>query len=338
MRNIPKCSTVRILQFVAAILLLSCCTWAQDAVARFERPAGAIHKSFPTDAPQGPAASEPKDEPQVAMAVPEAERSFASLSGTPVIPRRFPRAYPADTWDLPAAIFSKADADNLDAQAVPTPPRDDDKSIVLKEKFHWKPALAQSMLFLSVQHGFRMTQPKTARELGGPFFKDWFQSVKNMRGWRDGDSSFTNYVGHPLQGATTGRIFVNNSDRARKQEFGLSREYWNSRVKALLWSAFWSTQFELGPISEASLGNVGMTYQNGYCTMAHVDLVVTPVVGTAVLIGEDAIDKYVLKNWLERGNSSKLKIRILRSFLTPSMSATNLIRLKVPWKRDERPL
>jgi hypothetical protein len=183
-----------------------------------------------------------------------------------------------------------------------------------------------------------MTQDKTQREVGGKFFQDWKQSVKNLRGWKDGDGTFTNYVAHPLQGATTGRIFVNNSDFAKRQVFGKSKDYWESRFKALVWSAVWSAQFELGPFSEASLGNVGMNKVNGHSTMAYVDLVITPVVGTVVLIGEDAIDKYILRNWLERKSGYKVtsKIKILRSLLTPTTSVSNLLRGKVPWKRDNR--
>lgn len=207
-----------------------------------------------------------------------------------------------------------------------------------KEKFHWKPALLQSGIFLGIQHGFRMKQEKTRRELGGPFSRDWANSVKNLRGWKDGDSSFTNYVAHPLQGGLTGRIFINNSDRAKKQVFGNSREYWATRFKAMAWSAAWSTQFELGPLSESSIGNVGLRQRKGHSTMAYLDLVITPTVGTGVLIGEDAIDKYVLKNWLERktGGRATIKIKILRSLLTPTTSISNLLRWKKPWKRDNR--
>jgi len=93
----------------------------------------------------------------------------------------------------------------------------------VKEKFHWKPALIESGVFLGLQHGFRLTQEKTRRELGGPFFRDWKQSVKNLRGWEDGDNFFTNYIAHPGQGGITGRIFINNSDMAKKQEFGKSK-------------------------------------------------------------------------------------------------------------------
>ena len=163
------------------------------------------------------------------------------------------------------------------------------------ERFHWKSAFIQSGIFLGIQHGFRLMQKRTTRELGGPFFADWKNSVKNLRGWEDDDILFINYVAHPMQGAATGRIFINNSDKSKKLEFGSSKDYWTSRLKAMAWSAAWSTQFEIGPISEATIGNVGIHDNYGRSRMAWVDMVITPTAGTGVLIGEDIIDKYILK-------------------------------------------
>ncbi len=204
------------------------------------------------------------------------------------------------------------------------------------DRFHWKPALAQSLYFLGLQHGFRMIQIKTRRELKGPFFADWRMSVKNLGRWRDGDSTATNYFAHPLQGAATGRIFVNNSDKAKRQQFGRSKEYWESRFKAMLWSTVWSTQFEVGPLSEASIGNVGLYDREGPNRMGWVDLVVTPTAGTGVMIGEDIIDKYILRKWLERKIISKTRIKIYRTFFTPVHSFTNVLGGKTPWNRDNR--
>ncbi len=207
-----------------------------------------------------------------------------------------------------------------------------------KEKFHWKPAFIQSGIFLGIQHGFRLMQKKTVREFDGPFFQDWLTSIKNLRGWGDGDDPKINYIAHPLQGGVTGRIFINNSDNAKRQVFSKSADYWESRFKTFVWSALWSTQFEMGPISEATIGNVGLLERNGKSSMAWVDLIITPVVGTGVVIGEDAIDRYILKNWLERkkGGRVSAKIKILRTFLTPTTSFTNILRGKYPWKRDFR--
>jgi len=222
---------------------------------------------------------------------------------------------------------------------APTPPVDYPKSNGSAERFHWKPALTQSLIFLGVQHSFRLTQQKTRAQLGGPFLKDWGRSVKGIQGWPDGDDSFTNYFAHPMQGAFTGRIFVNNSDKAKKQEFGWKKDYWNSRLKAMTWTAIWSAQFEIGPLSEASIGNVGMyRTKNGINTGAYVDFVITPVMGTGVLVAEDAIDKYILKKWLEgrTGGKATMQIKVLRSLLTPTTSIGNLIRFRVPWQRDSR--
>lgn len=205
------------------------------------------------------------------------------------------------------------------------------------EKFHWKPALEQSGLFLGIQHGFRLFQAKTQRELRGPFFRDWANSVKNLRGWRDGDNTFINYVGHPMQGAATGRIFINNSEKSRKLEFSMSKDYWTSRMKAMAWSAVWSTQFELGPISEATIGNVGLHPNHGYTGMGFVDLVMTPTAGTGVLIGEDIIDKYIMRKWLERKLTSRTRIKVYRTFFTPLNSFINVLGGKKPWKRYNRP-
>jgi len=118
----------------------------------------------------------------------------------------------------------------------------------------------------------------------------------------------------------------------------MSSGYWKSRAKALLWSAAWSTQFEIGPISEASIGNVGFPRKDGSRSTGYVDYVITPTVGTGVLVGEDAIDKYILKGWIEKKAGGKLttRVKVFRSLFTPTTSFANLLRGKYPWKRDDR--
>ncbi len=204
------------------------------------------------------------------------------------------------------------------------------------EKFHWKPALIQSFYLLSIQHGVRLFQKKTIREFEGKFFPDWGNSVKNLGGWRDGDSFSTNYIAHPAQGAITGRIFINNSDKSKKLEFSNTKEYWESRFKAMAWSVAWSTQFELGPYSEATIGNVGLYDKVGPNRLGWVDMVITPTAGTGFLIGEDIIDKYILKKWLERKLTSRTKIKFYRTFFTPFQSFTNIMSGKKPWSRYNR--
>ena len=200
--------------------------------------------------------------------------------------------------------------------------------------FEWQPALAQSYRLLLMEHGWRLAfQDKTRRELGGPFFKDYIHSIAGLRGWGDGDSWLTNYVGHPVQGAIAGYVYLHNHPQARQQDFNSSPPYRNSRVKAMLWSAAYSTSFEIGPLSEASLGNVGMTPG----TSGLVDHVMTPTGGLAVMVGEDAVDRYFIHRWEQRTDNDHLR-RLLRTALNPSRSIANLLRGKAPWFRDARPL
>jgi hypothetical protein len=242
-------------------------------------------------------------------------------------PFSFPQRPTADRR-LPDSGFGRPPAPPFEKErgkGGPPPSRD-----VPQPGFDWKAALEQSSLLLALQHGYALTQPKTRRELRGPFFKDYFESVGNLRGWGDGGRFFTNYIAHPLQGAATGFIQIQNDPRGIRREFGGSRAYWRSRLKALGWSALNSTQFELGPISQASIGNVGKARK-----LTYVDLVVTPTVGTAFLVGEDALDRYVVRR-IERA-SDNLYLRVAaRTLLNPARSCANLFRFKKPWHRDTR--
>jgi hypothetical protein len=200
--------------------------------------------------------------------------------------------------------------------------------------FEWRPAIEQSMRMLMVQHAFRVAaQPKTRRELGGSFFGDYFQSVSSVGGWGDGDNVAVNYINHPLQGAVSGYIYLQNDPKARSVEFGATREYWISRIKALAWSAGYSAQFELGPFSEAAIGNVG--YKKG--TAGYVDFVMTPTGGFAWIIAEDWIDKRFIQRW-EAGTDSSTKRSLIRMAMNPSRTLANILRGKHPWHRDDRDL
>lgn len=204
------------------------------------------------------------------------------------------------------------------------------------EKFRWGPALTQSFLFLGIQHGFAMTQSKTRRELDGPFFKDWFESVSNLGGWADGGRFFTNYISHPMGGALYGYIQIQNDPKGMKREFGRDHGYWMSRLKALGWSAVYSTQFELGPISQAAIGNVGLHTPHtgtGKRKLSYVDLVVTPTLGSAWLVTEDILDRYITR-WVEGRTNNRVLIWAARVGLNPMRGGANLLRFKAPWHRD----
>ena len=205
---------------------------------------------------------------------------------------------------------------------------DDAKDFKVDDSFRWMSATRQTLTFLAIQHGYAFTQPKTRESIKGKFWKDYAKSVKSLHGWADGGRFFTNYIAHPMQGAFLGYVQIQNDPKDLKQQFAQSPDYWRSRLKAMAWSAAWSTQFEIGPLSQASIGNVGLKGKQTY-----IDLVVTPTVGTAWLITEDAVDLFITKR-IER-NTNNFYIRIFsRMLLSPTRTIANVFRFKPPWYRD----
>ena len=262
-------------------------------------------------------------------------------AGSSVDALRFPSRFPTkDRFEIPAMPdqnwqplppprrFSPSDGETVPTDGETVSIDDPDPKNGVSEKFHWRSAVLQSIMIQSVQHAYAVTiQEKTRREFKGPWLKDWFRSVRNIHGWSDGNRFFTNYIAHPMQGGMTGFIYLQNHDRLKRQKFAESKTYWVDRLKAMAWSAAWSTQWEIGPFSQAAIGNVGL--KKG---MAFVDLVVTPTVGTAWMILEEALDRYIIRHLEKRSN---VAVRmLLRSLLNPMRGVANTLRFKEPWHRD----
>jgi hypothetical protein len=207
-----------------------------------------------------------------------------------------------------------------------------DSAVPNASRFNWKGTLEQSGLLLGVQHSVRMVQGKTRKHLHGPFWPDYVHSVSGLSGWNDGNPIVTNYVGHPMLGAVTGYIQIQNDPRGIALEWNpRNPDYWRSRFKALGWATVYSTSFELAPWGEAGIGNVG--YDRG--TMGYVDLVVTPLAGLGMILLEDYLDKKVIKK-IEQGKSPG-QARFLRVILNPQRSIANLLRFERLSHRDTRP-
>lgn len=235
------------------------------------------------------------------------------------------KALPTDSWRpfdlLPRPKNFAKDNEETTADDDPSP---DPKA---GNRFHWKRAIYESLIVQGFQHGYALVlQEKTRRALKGKFFDDYWRSVRSFEGWSDEGKVFTNYVAHPMQGAMTGYIFLQNHDRAKKQIFAESKQYWKDRFKAFVWSTAWSMNWEVGPISQSSIGNIGLYGKQGY-----VDLVITPTVGTGWLLSEEAIDRYIIRHLETKGKKTKY---FLRTFLNPVRSVANMLRLREPWYRD----
>lgn len=182
-----------------------------------------------------------------------------------------------------------------------------------------------------------------------PFIHDWGASYccYDMSRWSDGDNFIVNDVGHPMEGGVFARSFLINSPRSQVA-IGKNSRYWTSRLKAMAWAAAWSTQLEIGPISETDIGNQGgFTYVPGCGTSLSclnnpkyhkpstnntgwTDFVVTPTVGLLWVLGEDTIDKYIVTPIAV--NHRILGGRVLRSALEPTRSFAAIFAGKFPWE------
>lgn len=195
----------------------------------------------------------------------------------------------------------------------------------------WRIANQESLLFTGIMHTFNLwTEPGTRDTLNGHWLEQYLQSVSELRGWSDGDKFMSPYVGHTIEGAVFGYIERQNDPKYRTVQWGDGREYFISLLRSLAYSAVWHTQWKIGPVSEASIGNVMLHASPGFITLTD-----TPTLGTVAMIAEDAADRYLIMG-LENRTSNRPLILLTRSFLNPGRSFANLMAFRVPWHRDTR--
>ncbi len=198
--------------------------------------------------------------------------------------------------------------------------------------FQWRAALSESFLAFTIAHAERFpTEAGTRESIQGPFWKNYIHDLENLHGWEDGDGFVTSYIAHPMEGAMAGFIERQNDPKYRSVEFGWSQRYWISTVRSLAFSTAYNIVWSLSPYGEAGLGNVDIHASPGV-----VDPAASEMLGMGWMIGEDAIDRYLIKRI-----ENKYRNPVIRAFarggLNPIRSYANLLRFKVPWHRDSRP-
>jgi hypothetical protein len=225
----------------------------------------------------------------------------------------------------------------------------------LKQGFQWHRALAESFTFLVIEQAYVVHTDFNwvVIENGVPFnhyWRDYKQSLSAWvhSGWNDGDPNWFGYVGHPVQGALTGFIQIQNDPQGEKLEFSKTKAYWWSRTKAALWNAAYSTQWNLGPLSEVTVEKYGAktrppwNYNGSFPCSKHcltgvgqIDIVMTPIAGTGWLIGEYLLDKKVVRR-VEDATQNHLLIDTVRCALNPIRGGAYILHGKPPWYRASR--
>jgi hypothetical protein len=228
-----------------------------------------------------------------------------------------------------------------------------------KRGFHWGRALFESFTLLSIEQAYVVKDDwrwvgGSSSENGIPFnhyWRDYKQSLSSWihAGWNDGDPLVYGYVGHPIQGVAASYIFIQNDPKSERVEFSKTKEYWQSRLKATLWNAAYSTQWNIGPLSEATVEKYGThwrppwnqngtwpcTTKNCYTGMGQIDLVITPLGGFVWLVGEDMLDRFVTRR-VEGATRNRFLIDATRCGLDPIRMGTNILHGKRPWYRGSR--
>jgi hypothetical protein len=210
-------------------------------------------------------------------------------------------------------------------------------------RVHWGHLMATTSIFNAFQNAGNLYTGYWYRyeTTHGKWFDRWIDSAAgwDWTRWSDQNGFVDDYIGHPMMGAITNSLWIQDDPKAMTVEFGNTPEYWRSRTRALIFSTAYSFEWKLGPFGEAGIGHNGdhlipeihgpKTNETGW-----VDLVTTPVGGLIWTMAEDVLDKHVVKPFEQRPRGPFALLAI--SFLTPARATANIFRFRPPWYRDGR--
>jgi hypothetical protein len=201
-----------------------------------------------------------------------------------------------------------------------------------RPSIEWGGVVKDSLQFLAVMSAFRVvTEPPTRDALSNPFFPGYVEAVSSLHGWDDGDEFYVNYIGHPMQGAVSSFIWSNHDRAYNRDPIGWNSNYVKSKLRAATYAFALSAVSEIGPVSEASIGQI----QRYHPAQGFVDYVITPTLGVMWSVGEDAIDDSLVRHIEDHTSNTTLKI-LARCGLNPARSFANAMGRKYPWYRTNR--
>ena len=174
---------------------------------------------------------------------------------------------------------------------------------------------------------------------------DWWDRYINSAAgwvwnrWPDYNPFLDDYVGHPMMGAITNDLWIQEDPKSMTVEPSNTWPYWRRMLRAGAFSTAYSFWWKLGPTGEASIGHNGdhaEPYGNGQISneTGWVELVTTPVGGALWTMGEDVLDKHVVAPVEGDGRNPFALLGL--SFLEPAHATANIFRFRPPWYRDDR--
>ncbi|MGA7525256.1 MAG: acyloxyacyl hydrolase [Acidobacteriaceae bacterium] len=210
-------------------------------------------------------------------------------------------------------------------------------------RVHWHQLIISTTLFNAFEDAGNLYTGYWYRyeTTHGDWFDRWIDSAAGWRWnvWADQNPFLDDYVGHPMMGAITNSLWIQNDPRSMTVEQSNTWPYWRRMLRADAFSTFYSFWWKLGPAGEAAIGHNGdhiIDETNGRRSneTGWVELVTTPVGGALWTMAEDGLDKHVVAP-IEGGGRNPFALLGL-SFLEPAHATANILRFRPPWYRDDR--
>ena len=256
--------------------------------------------------------------------------------------------------DAPVPASSLADgakAESTSVVVVSTPPDrmppEDcslDTTHSRKCRVHWHQLILSTTLFNAFEDAGNLYTGYWYREetTQGDWWDRYINSAADWSWdrWDDYNPFLDDYVGHPMMGAITNDLWIQNDPKSMTVVQSNSWPYWRRILRAGAFSTAYSFWWKLGPAGEASIGHNGDHNQpnaNGTHESngtGWVTLVTTPVGGALWTMGEDALDKHVVAPVEGDGRNPFAMLGL--SFLEPAHATANILRFRAPWYRDDR--
>jgi hypothetical protein len=285
---------------------------------------------------------------RVLLAVPLVFTAFA-FAQEPVSPQVQTLAILPDA-PTPAASVMEGATDSSSVVAATTAPErapTEDCSLDTNHsrtcRVHWHQLIISSAVFNAFQNTGNLYTGYWYRweTTHGNWFDRWIDSAADWHwnSWADQNPFLDDYVGHPMMGAITNDLWIQNDPKSMTVEQSNSWPYWRRMLRAGAFSTFYSFEWKLGPLGEAGFGHDGdhVIDESGGRTTTEtgwVELVTTPVGGALWTMAEDALDKHVVAPVESPGRNPFALLGL--SFLEPAHATANIFRFRPPWYRDDR--